>query len=127
MLGHKTMEMFGLKTKVQVKTLEAKAEVVFNALNAHKVFGPLEGTRLEVERRGFIHSITDHATGEDNHNYLELTYSSGVRLIIHTAIYAGEADFREVTAYDHPWKNDNMDYEGLNRNLTNDLLWFGEW
>lgn len=127
MLGYRTMEMFNFKTKVAVKSLEAKAEAVFDVLNAHKVFGNLEGLRLDIERRGFISSITDHATGEDNRNYLELTYPSCVRLIIHTNIFAGEADFREITAYDHPWKNDKMDYESLNTGIRAALSQLSAW
>lgn len=127
MLGHKTMKMFGATTKVKVKGLAAQSEAVFNVLNAHNVFGKLEGLALEVERRGFISSITDHATGDDNHNYLELTYPSCVRLIIHTNIFAGEADFREITAYDHPWKNDKMDYESLNTGIRAALSQLSAW
>lgn len=119
--------MFNFKTKVAVKSLEAKAAAVFNVLNAHKVFGTLEGTRLEVERRGFISSVIDHATGDDNHNYLELTYPSCVRVIIHTAIFAGEAYFREVTAYDHPHENPRMDYERLNEDIKMALAEFKAW
>lgn len=119
--------MFGLKTKVEVKGLGLKAEAVFNVLNAHKVFGNLEGLALEVERRGFISSITDHATGDDNRTYLELTYPSCVRLIVTTTIFAGRADFREVTAYDHPWKNDRMNYTALNEDITNALREFSAW
>jgi hypothetical protein len=127
MLGHKTMEMFGLKSKVSIKSLEAKAEAVFNVLNAHKVFGNLEGLRFEVERRGFKSAVTDHATGDDNHNYLELTYPSCVRLIIHTNIFAGEADFREITAYDHPRENPRMNYEALNEDIKTALREFSAW
>jgi hypothetical protein len=119
--------MFNFKTKVAVKGLEAKAEAVFNVLNAHKVFGNLEGVRLEVERRGFVSSVIDHAVGEDHHNYLELTYPSCVRVIIHTAIFAGEADFREVSAYDHPHENPRMDYESLNEDIKMALAEFKAW
>lgn len=127
MLGHKVMNIFGAKTKVAVKRLEVKSEAVFNALNAHKVFGNLEGTRLEVERRGFKNSVIDHATGDANHSYLELTYPSCVRVIIHTNIFAGEADFREVTAYDHPHENPRMDYERLNEDIKMTLAEFKAW
>lgn len=127
MLGSKMMKMFGLTTEVTVKNLKAKSEAVFNVLNAHKVFGNIDGLALEVERRGFINSIIDHATGDDNHNYLELTYSSCVRLIIHTNIFAGEADFREVSAYDHPHENPRMDYERLNEDIKMALREFSAW
>lgn len=110
--------MLGSMKKVSVKGLEAKSEAVFNVLNAHSVFGPLEGIRLEVERRGFISSITSHATGGDSRHYLELTYPSCVRLIINTTISAaGEANFSGIDAYDHPRKNDRMDYDALNADI----------
>lgn len=121
--------MFGLKSKseVSVKGLEARSEAVFNVLNAHKVFGSLEGVALEVERRGFKSMVTDHAVSEGNRTYLELTYPSCVRLIIHTNVFAGEANFREITAYDHPWKNDKMDYEKLNSDIKEALAEFKAW
>lgn len=123
--------MFGLKnakTKIETAALEARAEAVFNVLNAHKVFGNVEGKWLECERRGFNNMVTSHAVGERNHNYLELTYDfSCVRLIIHTNIFAGEAYIREITAYDHPWKNDEMDYEALNRDIHEALNEFKAW
>lgn len=127
MLGHKVMNIFGAKTKVAVKGLEARAEAVFNVLNSHKVFGNIEGVALEVERRGFKNAVIDHATGDDNRNYLELTYPSCVRVIIHTNIFAGEADFREVTAYDHPHENPRMDYERLNEHIKMALAEFKAW
>lgn len=110
-------KIFNVKTKVSVKRLQAKVEAVFNVLNDHRVFGNLEGARLEVERRGFVSSVLDHAVSENNRTYLELTYPSCVRVIIHTAIFAGDADFREVSAYDHPHENPRMDYERLNEHI----------
>lgn len=120
--------MLGSMKKVSVKGLEAKAEAVFNVLNAHKVFGNLEGLRLDVERRGFINSVTDHATGADSRHYLELTYPSCVRLIINTTVsLAGEADFSGIDAYDHPRKNDRMDYDALNTDILKALNAFAVW
>jgi hypothetical protein len=115
--------MLGFMKKVSVKGLEAKSEAVFNVLNAHNVFGPLDGTRLEVERRGFVDAVISHAVGSDIRNYLELTYNfSCVRLIIKTTISAaGEANFSGFDAYDHPWNNDTMDYDALNADIRKAL------
>lgn len=120
--------MLGSMKKIHIKGLEAKAEAVFNVLNAHNVFGKLEGLRMDVERRGFINSITSHATGGDSRHYLELTYPSCVRFIIDTTIpITGEADFRGITAYDHPRKSDRMDYEALNADIHKALNAFALW
>lgn len=121
--------MFGFvrKTTVDVKGLETKSVAMFNILNSHGVFGTLEGTRLEVERRGFINSITSHATGEDSRHYLELTYPSCVRLIINTTIFSGAADFSEFEAYDHPRKNDRIDYDALSADLRKAFNEFAAW
>lgn len=121
--------MLGSMKKVSVKDLSAQTEAVFDVLNAHNVFGPLEGTRLEVERRGFNNMVTSHAVGTDIRNYLELTYNfSCVRLIVKTTVTAaGEAKFSEIDAYDHPWKNDKMDYEALNADIHKALNGFAVW
>lgn len=119
--------MLGSMKKVSVKGLEAKAEAVFDVLNVHKVFGDLEGLRLDVERREFKNMVTSHAVGNSNH-YLELTYPSCVRLIINTTIsLAGEADFSGIDAYDHPHKNDRMDYDALNADIHKALNAFAVW
>jgi hypothetical protein len=108
--------MLGFKMPVKVEGLEAKAEALANVLNEHNVFGNVEGKWLESETRGFTNMIRSHALGDRSHNYLELTYHYNcVRLIINTEVVNNEAVFRDVTAYDHPWKSETMDYEGLNK------------
>jgi hypothetical protein len=120
-------DMFKFKTKVSTKSLEAKTEAVFNVLNSHKVFGNLQDDRVAIELHSFKHMVISHATGDDKHNYLELTYPTRVRLIIHTQIFAGMADFREVTAYDHERRNTLMDYEKLNTDIQEALVEFSAW
>jgi hypothetical protein len=107
--------MFGFKLPVKVEALEVKAEAVANVLNDFKVFGDVEGKWLESQVRGFKHMVISHAKGEGYAGYLELTYPSCVRLLLSTEVVGREAVFSYVEAYDHPWKNDQMDYEGLNK------------
>lgn len=110
--------MFGFQMPakpVQTEALEAKSEALAAVLNEFKVFGDVDGKWLESEVRGFKSMVRSHALEERSWNYLELTYHYNcVRLIITTAVVDGEAAFREVTAHDHPWKSEKMDYEGLN-------------
>lgn len=106
--------MFGFKLPVSVEGLEAKAELIANVLNDYKVFGNVEGKWLESEIRSFKRMVVAHARDESFTSYLELTYPSCVRLIIETDTVDGVAYFTEIQAYDHPWPNKAMDYEGLN-------------
>lgn len=110
--------MFGFKmpVKVDIEGLEAQSEAIGNVLNAFNVFGKVDGKWLESEMRGFKNMVTSHTVGDRSSNYLELTYhSSCVRLIINTRIVNNKAVFTDITSYDHPWKNDNTDYDGLNK------------
>lgn len=111
--------MFGFTApvkKIDVEGLEAQSEAISKVLNDFNVFGKVDGKWLESETRGFRNMVTSHAVGTRSHNYLELTYHfSCVRLIINTRIVNNEAVLTDITAYDHPWKNENTDYEGLNK------------
>jgi hypothetical protein len=108
--------MFGFKMPVNVDGLEAKADAIGNVLNDFNVFGNVDGKWLESEMRGFKNMVISHTLGDRSRNYLELTYHySCVRLIINTRIVENKAVFTDITAYDHPWKNENTDYEGLNK------------
>lgn len=120
--------MFGLKdAKTKVASLEARSESVFNVLNAHYVFGALEKTQLEVERRGFKDAIIEHALGDNEYRHLTLTYPSGVRLIITTTVFAGIAMFANVTASAHSQNNDQIRYDSLNREIMDALNDLSGW
>lgn len=107
--------MFGTQKKLKLETLQSQSEALFEVLHGHGVFGESEGKWLESEKRGFMGMVEDHAISRD-HNYLEITYSGTcVRLIINLTVNEkNEAVFKDITAYDHPWANEDMDYEALN-------------
>ena len=117
-----------VRNDVSLTVLETSADVLFKVLNAHKVFGEIngetDGLRLEVEKRGFRDSVVEHALSGDPH-YLELTYPSCVRLIIKTTINQGTAMFLSINAYDHPRKNEKMNYDALNYDMLDSLLELG--
>lgn len=106
-----------IATPINYDVLEATSETLFNTLHEHGVFGSDEGKFLESQRRGFHGMINRHVTSGDR--YLEITYSpTGVRLIVMTEVdKQNTAQVKEIDAYDHPWKNENLDYDALNREL----------
>ena len=119
--------MFGLKdAKTKVGSLEARSESLFNVLNTHHIFGELDEAKLEVERHAFKDAITEHAIQGNDYRSLELTYLSGVRLVITTTVFAGSAMFVNVAAYAHP-KNDRINYDGLNREIMDVLNDLSVW
>lgn len=101
-------------------SFEAKAEAMVHVLNKHKVFGgTLDGRWLNSEMRSFTSSVRDQATGNDSHNSLELTYrNSAVRLLVDARVIDKEVTITKFKATDHPAKNQYMDYEGLNNDLS---------
>lgn len=64
-------------------------------------------------------SILKYAETESLTGYLELTYPSCVRLIIRfdTMAFGNEVFIDSIGAYDHPWPNEDINYEELNRQL----------
>ena len=106
-----------MKQAVKVEKLEAIANEVAEVLTSHGVFGPKDDKWGFVERRDFVGQISAHAA-EGGTDYLELTYQSGVRFLLHTTIVDGdEARIRDMEGYDHPWPNPNINYEKMNRDI----------
>lgn len=100
-------------------------------ITAANIAGVLLGNRvigtnvLRPQCNGFdvtsvSHSIVKYAETESLTRYLELTYPSCVRLIIKfdTTADTDEVFIREIGAYDHPWPNEDINYEELNRQLN---------
>ena len=75
---------------------------------------------ISHELSSVYHSILAYAEKESLAGYLELTYLSCVRLIVKFATDAetGEVFIRDIGAYDHPWPNENINYEVLNAQLA---------
>lgn len=70
------------------------------------------------------HGILKYAETESLTGYLELTYPSCVRLIVKFATIAdnNEVFIYDIGAYDHPWPNEDINYEELNRQLNIAIL-----
>lgn len=96
-----------------------------DVLTAHSVFWNYENPKHNAfERESFVRGLVGFATSDDIRSYHEVTFTSCVRLIITVDIADGEAKLRAVDAFDHPRKNEAINYEALNEDLhavLNDL------
>lgn len=121
--------MFGFKMKnknaVITNLFEAKAEAAFNVLHANNVFGDIDGTILEVARSEFMSAVTEHALKNDSQSLLELGYPHA-RLVITADVFAGQAQFIRVLAYDQPFNGGNLN-EKLTREIISAFNEFAAW
>ena len=100
------------------------------AITAARIGGVLLGNRVvgtsilrekgnSYDLESVSHSILNYAETESFSRYLELTYPSCVRLIIRfdTVAFSNEVFIESIGAYDHPFPNEDINYEELNRQL----------
>lgn len=104
------------ETRNAPSLLEVQSDFLFDILYNHGVFNAIEGEWLEVEERSFRNRVKQLSDSSTNH--LELTYSSGVTLVIKlTKNEKQEAVFKDINTYVHPWDNKNFNYDALNDEL----------
>lgn len=107
--------------KRNLDRLTITAANIGGVLLGNRVIGTniLRGKGNSYDLESVSHSILNYAETESLNRYLELTYSSCVRLIINFDINdADEVYISDIGAYDHPWPNEDINYEELNRQLT---------
>lgn len=107
-------------TEINTTAIEAAATRVAVALREEKIFGTIDDSVwLDMEQDAFTRSVVIYAKEGAPYGYLELTYrASNTRLIISVRINENrEAVLTGITACDHPFESDAIDYEALSLKL----------
>lgn len=103
---------------INTDKLTQAGERLADVLDSEGVIGNYDNAKHnDFEKASFVRGLVDYVTSDDIRSYHEVTFTTCVRLIIKFDVVNNEAALRTVDAYDHPWKNEAINYERLNEGL----------